>query len=714
MAIKVPQLSNSGTQAQALPGVRQQGGRSAAEFLDTTEMSMLDSASKAVNSMQQASMSLYAKEVADANKLRTQDAANQLITYDQDAAFSETGWRNQKGAAVFSQQNSKPLPDNVLESRQQRIDDLMKGLGNDEQRQAFQDYASQSGLRLREQLMGHEAEQHRVYKRGVLASGIDTATRNMTLFYNDETQLKTAISSIEQASKDLGYLEHGSEEIGASNAKRHVSSALNQAIEASITQGDHASATRILQQFSPHMDSNDMLKAYKLITDEQEKRTALDVGRNVIGELYPMMDTGDGDRAFNILLGTESGGRQFDKTGAVITSPKGAVGIAQVMPDTAPEAAKLAGLPWDETRYRNDADYNKALGKAYFQKQLADFGGDLTKAYAAYNAGPGATKNALKQAEATGQPWTSFLPAETQAYISKNMKAFASGQGQYQRPTLADAQQSALAQLGESASPSLQKQTLDVVEKHYNDQTKAIKQRQEESTAQAMRYVLENGGKWSDIPATVRGSVPVDDVDKVMNFAKKISAGDPVSTDWALFYRFKSDDKLLKDTNLMAFRDKLDDGEFKELVNRQQTLNSGDETQLTNLRTPKQILDGFMVQAGIDPTPKEDDKTGSATVGKIWNAYETKVREAEQDKGKKLTSEELQKVAAQLFTQVGVKGLLYGTNEKPKVLLEEGDKITIPSSERQAIIEAWKAARPDRAITEDDIMTMYARNKGLL
>jgi soluble lytic murein transglycosylase len=462
------------------------------------------------------------------------------------------------------------------------------------------------------------------------------------------------------------------------------------------------------------MDSNDMLKAYKLITDEQEKRTALDVGRNVIGELYPMMDTGDGDRAFNILLGTESGGRQFDKTGAVITSPKGAVGIAQVMPDTAPEAAKLAGLPWDETRYRNDADYNKALGKAYFQKQLADFGGDLTKAYAAYNAGPGATKNALKQAEATGQPWTSFLPAETQAYISKNMKAFASGQGQYQRPTLADAQQSALAQLGESASPSLQKQTLDVVEKHYNDQTKAIKQRQEESTAQAMRYVLENGGKWSDIPATVRGSVPVDDVDKVMNFAKKISAGDPVSTDWALFYRFKSDDKLLKDTNLMAFRDKLDDGEFKELVNRQQTLNSGDETQLTNLRTPKQILDGFMVQAGIDPTPKEDDKTGSATVGKIWNAYETKVREAEQDKGKKLTSEELQKVAAQLFTQVGVKGLLYGTNEKPKVLLEEGDKITIPSSERQAIIEAWKAARPDRAITEDDIMTMYARNKGLL
>lgn len=714
MAIKVPTLSNSGTQQQALPGVRQTGGRSAAEFMDTTEMSMLDSASKALNSMQHASMSLYAKEVADANKLRVQDATNQLIAYDQDAAFSETGWRNQKGAAVFSQENSKPLPDNVLESRQQRVDELMKGFGNDEQRQVFQDYVNQSGLQLRGQLMGHEAEQHRVYKRGVLAAGIDTASRNMTLFYNDEQQVKGAIDSIEQASKDLGLLEHGSAEIGASNGRQHVSRALNQAIEASITQGDHASATRILQQFSPHMDSNDMLKAYKLITDEQEKRTALNVGNEVIGELYPQMNTGDGDRAFNILLGSESGGRQFDKTGQVITSPKGAIGIAQVMPDTAPEAAKLAGLPWDENRYKQDPEYNKALGKAYFNKQLQEFGGDLPKAYAAYNAGPGATKNALKQAESTGQPWASFLPAETQAYISKNMKAYGAGQGQNQRPTLVEAQQIALSKLGDNASSTLQKQTLDIVEKHYNDQTKAIKQRNEESTAQAMRYVLENGGKWTDIPATVRGSVPVDDVEKVMNFAKKVSAGDPVATDWALFYRFKTDEKLLKDTNLMAFRDKLDDSEFKSLTEEQQKLNTKDETTLTSLRTPKQILDGFMIQAGIDPTPKEDDKTGSATVGKIWNAYETKVREAEQDKGKKLNSEELQKVAAQLFTQVGVKGLLYGTNEKPKVLLDDTDKIKVPDSERQAIIEAWKAARPDRAITEDDIMTMYARNKGLL
>ena len=54
------------------------------------------------------------------------------------------------------------------------------------------------------------------------------------------------------------------------------------------------------------------------------------------------------DRAFTAMLGTESNHRQLDNQGNPITSPKGAIGVAQVMPSTAPEAAKLAGLAWDE------------------------------------------------------------------------------------------------------------------------------------------------------------------------------------------------------------------------------------------------------------------------------------------------------------------------------------------------------------------------------
>ncbi len=119
---------------------------------------------------------------------------------------------------------------------------------------------------------------------------------------------------------------------------------------------------------------------------------------------------------FDRLLRQESGGRQFDSAGNVITSSKGAIGIAQVMPATGPEAAKLAGLPWDAERFKKDPEYNKSLGRAYFDKQLSTFG-DERLALAAYNAGPGAVARAIRLAERSGGDPLTYLPEETQKYV---------------------------------------------------------------------------------------------------------------------------------------------------------------------------------------------------------------------------------------------------------------------------------------------------------
>lgn len=131
----------------------------------------------------------------------------------------------------------------------------------------------------------------------------------------------------------------------------------------------------------------------------------------------------DSGQLFGSLLLTESNGQQFNKDGSAVTSPKGATGIAQVMPATGPEAAELAGLPWDPEKFKKDPEYNKALGKAYFDKQLQSFGNDPAKALAAYNAGPGATQKAIAQASAEGKPdaWLNYLPKETQDYVPKTL-----------------------------------------------------------------------------------------------------------------------------------------------------------------------------------------------------------------------------------------------------------------------------------------------------
>ncbi len=118
------------------------------------------------------------------------------------------------------------------------------------------------------------------------------------------------------------------------------------------------------------------------------------------------------------------------KSGAFRTSPKGAIGPGQVMPGTAPEAARMAyemGLirspKLNDGLYRTDAGYNNALGQAYYANMLKRFGNDPIKAAAAYNAGPGSARKgtgvngAIAKAARNGGDWKDYLPGETKQYI---------------------------------------------------------------------------------------------------------------------------------------------------------------------------------------------------------------------------------------------------------------------------------------------------------
>lgn len=138
-------------------------------------------------------------------------------------------------------------------------------------------------------------------------------------------------------------------------------------------------------------------------------------GARVDGGAYDM----DAARNFyrNNIIRQESGGRQFDANGNPLTSPAGAVGVGQVMEGTGPEAAALAGLPWDRDRWMNDPEYNAAIGEAYFLEQYRRFG-SLDKAAAAYNAGPGALSSALDRATGLGGSYLDYLPEETQKYVA--------------------------------------------------------------------------------------------------------------------------------------------------------------------------------------------------------------------------------------------------------------------------------------------------------
>lgn len=103
----------------------------------------------------------------------------------------------------------------------------------------------------------------------------------------------------------------------------------------------------------------------------------------------------------------ESGGHQTDpKTGKIVTSKTGALGIMQLMPGT----AKALGVdPYD-------AQQNLAGGLKFLGSLLKRYGGNVEEALAAYNWGPGNLDAAMKR---HGGFSLDYLPKETRDYVSR-------------------------------------------------------------------------------------------------------------------------------------------------------------------------------------------------------------------------------------------------------------------------------------------------------
>lgn len=98
-------------------------------------------------------------------------------------------------------------------------------------------------------------------------------------------------------------------------------------------------------------------------------------------------------------------------------SPVGARGLMQVMPATARDPGfglrPSNGTPEDDVR----------LGREYRAAMEQRYGGDLSKMWAAYNAGPGRTDRTIA---AHGSNWLSHMPAETRNYVAGNLRRLGS------------------------------------------------------------------------------------------------------------------------------------------------------------------------------------------------------------------------------------------------------------------------------------------------
>lgn len=651
------------------------------------------------------------------NQIRLDDQFNQLKESALELQHGPDGFLNLRGHDALYRPNGEHLANEYgqrLDERAQQIADGLKD--NPALQQQFMRGANDIKLAFRGQALAHTAQESQTYGLSVAKGVQETAMRDIALNWQNPDAINSAVERIQAETHREASLRGYSAEWQQAEAQRLTSSAHKTALLTAIENDRPDYADAYIKRYSSQMTADDILTVRGHLKANEDAREAMAAAGNALGTVRGRFVTSDADRAFNIVLAAESGGRQADENGQPLTSPKGAVGIAQVMPDTGPEAARLAGLPWDENRLRTDAQYNRALGAAYFQQQVRTFGGDLAKAFAAYNAGPGAVRQAVeddttasKLPDYDGRGWLGHLPKETQDYVAQNMKAYAAGMGAAPRPTFLDIDQQLRADPRLAGDPARYKLAREEAERQFKDINAALTQRDEANTAAAMRALLANGGSWASLPASVQAAVPADKLAGVMQFAKRLATGDD-KTDMALYAALADNPQRLTamtDDQFTALQARLSAADFKHFADKRGALLSGTDAgkgpDALDDSAVKRGLDERLTLLGIDPTPKPDDLDGAARIGAIRQFTDRYLLAAQRSAGKKFTDADIARELDGLLANNVEYRSWFTAKSRPLLATTAGD---IDSATRKGIEQAF-AAQGNRNPTDAQVLSAY-------
>jgi len=155
----------------------------------------------------------------------------------------------------------------------------------------------------------------------------------------------------------------------------------------------------------------------------------IDVGAlaHPVGAIPPDANISDAGEALAYAIA-----RQESEFNAGAVSGAGARGLLQLLPGTARDMARGAGLAYSPARLTTDAAYNATLGAAFLADQLGRFDGSYVLTFAGYNAGPGRARDWIRR---YGDPrgaeietvvdWIERIPfTETRNYVQRVMENY--------------------------------------------------------------------------------------------------------------------------------------------------------------------------------------------------------------------------------------------------------------------------------------------------
>lgn len=633
------------------------------------------------------------------------DAERQLSEWKFKTMFDpEAGVYTRKG------RNALDITNATLPQFDSKVAELEKTLTNDAQRNRWKSIINSQRQSLGSELNRYEFGERQSYYDQVDQGQIAAAVEGASLYYNDPQQVAyyqnkaNAVFGAQAQRKGLPA------EL-AEQQRLKVNSAIHSAVAERLLQEDPLKAMAYFTGNRAGMTVDDQLKLSKVLEPMVQRRVGADIADS-------LLSGGDADyqRYLPAQFQQESGGRQFGPDGKPLTSKAGAVGVAQVMEATGPEAAQLAGLPWDRERWLNDPQYNATLGAAYSRKQFEDFR-DPVLALAAYNAGPGRVREVLEKVgdprtgQVTHEQFLAALPEETQQYVPailKNSPRSVAAEGSDRYATALKAVQ--------QLPPGEAREAAEARIKSFKESNDA----QQRALFDEAADLVKSGGFAALGPRQI-ADLAADDLVKLKNLDKQLREGietttQPGKLDELLNLPAEQLGKLSLEKDIRPYLSKAD---FKTVQSAWTAARRGDGSVKDRAKAEAESIDRHMAMAGIRVGSSKDAlrPDNLARQDKFKAAYNARRESFVATQGREPSLSESEELAGQLLLDVRLSDTGWRDDRLPlwevtpeqaeQVYIDESDITleSIPVGERASI--ARELRNNGVAVSEPNIIAAY-------
>lgn len=617
------------------------------------------------------------------------------------------------GAVNRLGQDALSVPQDLQRSFDETRSDISKTLTSERQRQAFDALAEARRAQVLEWGNRHAITQRNIYETGLYEADLKSSIDRASAYANDlpkaAAEMTVAGERIVAWGKSRGWSVEQTQE-----ALRKQANDMHTAVlDTILATDDWQRAEKYLNANSSQMDPRTVLRLSTALRKQADVVEGTRAAQEVVGKVR--FQPNDLDRVMAITMQSESGGRRYGLDGNLLESPKGAKGEMQVLDATNYNpgfGVKPAANDTPEERARVGRDYLGAMIKRY--------GGDMQKAWAAYNAGPGAVDKAMTEAVAdAGQfrsgdgpsdYWLQKMPRETQAYVARNMKALESGAGAPPRASLQDIHNEIRSSMA-GQRPERIKVALDESTRLYREAQDEIKINEDNATTEAMRGLMANGGSWAALPPRVRNAVPPKEVDNLMTFGENISKN-RVKTNPAVYLKLTDDQFLrgLSDAEFFKLQTQLSQSDWQHFAQQRMKPLNGNSPGELNTAAINETVKNRLTAMGIDPTPKDGSKDAER-VAAIQRYVRDSLFSAQAVTGKKFDDAQTQSHIDGLFAKTTLlKDTFLGWETGTKSGQMVGMKVKdIPGDVRRALEDDFK--RRGIEPTDADILGAYWRAK---